>query len=364
MRKLAYVVKIASCEPIAGADRLSLTKMQGLGWQVVTARDEFKAGDLAVYFEIDSFLPDKDERYEFLRERCLRKFTSKSGKILDQGIRIKTIKLRGELSQGLLMPIDKYPELTDLTPGADQTEVLHVRHHDEIKEALAPVDNHAIQGSAHGEFPSLIPKTDETRCQVLADYWELYPDMEFEVTEKRDGQSITCAYSPTIDPKEPFMVCSRNIRLKRLNSNGEVNLAWQMAEKYGLDQKLKKLCEEEGLELAIQSEQQGAGIQSNPDKLTEYAWECFKMWDIKKQCYLTTDECVFFCECLDIPHVPVLANAMKVFRAYPTMDSLLEFADGFTARGNRREGLVFKQVDSSHPITFKAVSNKHLLKQG
>ena len=102
-RKLASVVEIESCEPIFGADRLSVAKMVGKGWQVVVGRNEFKKGDLCVYFEIDSYLDPKDERYAFLRERCLRKIVSKSGTVLREGHRIETIRRGGVISQGLLI---------------------------------------------------------------------------------------------------------------------------------------------------------------------------------------------------------------------------------------------------------------------
>ena len=110
-RKLASIVRIASVSPIPDADRLEVVEMEGKGWRVVTAKGEFHPGDLAVYFEIDSYLPPDDERYAFLRERCLRKFVSKGGSILREGLRIKTVKLRGVVSQGLVMPVAKFPEL-------------------------------------------------------------------------------------------------------------------------------------------------------------------------------------------------------------------------------------------------------------
>lgn len=112
-RKLASIVEIESCEPIPDTERLSVATMKGKGWKVVTGRDEFHSGDLAVYFEIDSFLDSNDERYAFLKDRCLKRFVSKSGNVLRDGIRIKTIKLRGVVSQGLLMPLDKFPEIKE-----------------------------------------------------------------------------------------------------------------------------------------------------------------------------------------------------------------------------------------------------------
>ena len=107
-RKLASIVEIESCDPIPDTERLSVATMKGKGWKVVTGRDEFHSGDLAVYFEIDSYLPSEDERYAFLKDRCLKRFVSKSGNVLREGIRIKTIKLRGVISQGLLMPLSAF----------------------------------------------------------------------------------------------------------------------------------------------------------------------------------------------------------------------------------------------------------------
>ena len=111
MRKLATIVEIATCDPIPNTDRLSVATMKGKGWQVVVGRNEFKPGDICVYFEIDSFLDPNDERYAFLRDRCLRRFVSKGGNVLREGLKIKTIKLRGVISQGLLMPLAKFPEI-------------------------------------------------------------------------------------------------------------------------------------------------------------------------------------------------------------------------------------------------------------
>jgi hypothetical protein len=85
--------------------------MKGKGWRVVTQKGEFKVGDLGCYFEIDSFLDPNDNRYAFLKDRCLKRFVSKSGNVLREGIRIKTCKLRGVVSQGLLMPLSNFPEI-------------------------------------------------------------------------------------------------------------------------------------------------------------------------------------------------------------------------------------------------------------
>lgn len=395
MRKLASVVEIATCEPIPDTDRLSVATMKGKGWRVVTARDEYKAGDMAVYFEIDSYLPADDSRYSFLKERCLKKFVSKSGGVLREGIRIKTCKLRGVFSQGLLIPLDQFVgenleikrrengELYynksrdagegELAPideipvedGTDLTELLKVEHYDEVKESLTPVCGGGVSADAYGKFPSdYIQKTDEERLQNLAFWCDTKKDRTWEVTSKDDGSSCTMFYSPTVDAENPFGVCSRNLRIKEVTAAGVVPMMWLLAKKYLVEEKLKALYETEGKEWAIQGEAVAPGLQKNRDKYLEPEWHVFRIWDIKEQKFVEPEVRRTFCEKNNIPHVQVVAKNMPIFKVYGTVDEILKFAEGKTARGNEREGLVFKTDDGLEPqLSFKAVSNRYLMKQ-
>ncbi len=390
-RKLASIVEISKVSPIENADRLEGVEMKGKGWKVVTQKGEFHVGDLAVYFEIDSFLDDSDARYAFLKDRCLKKFVSKSGNVIRQGIRIKTCKLRGVVSQGLVMPISDFPEIayccqgggikgdgtdtialeTDngqfvLQPllGADVTRLLKVEHYDEVKEQLQPITgSNPISADAIGRFPSdYCPKTDEERVQNLSDWFEKYKDMDWEATAKDDGASLTMFYSPTIDAEIPFGVCTRNLRIKSELAKGGIPLGYQMAEKYDVEKKLKNLFESEGLEYAIQGELVGPGINADRDKYQEHEWHVFKIYDIKNQMYLLPNNRREVCEKLGLQHVQLISPSIKVFTEYPTMDAVLMFAEGKTARGNEREGIVFKS-NTIHNLSFKAVSNRYLMKQ-
>ena len=273
-RKLASIVAISKVSPIEGADKLEVAEMVGKGWKVVTAKDEVHTGDLCVYFEIDSFLDSNDERYAFLKERCLRRFVSKSGNVLREGIKIKTIKLRGQISQGLLMPINKFPEITTrikgleiglpeengepavvIQPllGADVTAFLHVEHYDEVKESLSPQMGNHICADALGKFPSdYVPKTDEERIQNLGDWFEKMKGRVWQVSCKNDGTSCTIAYSKMIDEENPEVVCSRNLRLKPEQADGKIPVYWQMAKQYDVLNKLKGLSESVGIEYAVQ----------------------------------------------------------------------------------------------------------------
>lgn len=384
-RKLASIVEIETCNPIPDTERLSVATMKGKGWKVVTARDEFKPGDLACYFEIDSFLPADDERYTFLRDRCFRKFVSKGGNVLREGIRIKTIKLRGVISQGLLMPIDKFPEIKERMPdeyhinlsdddncispelesliGANVTKLLKVEHYDEVKEQLQPAMGNPISADAMGRFPSSwIPRTDEERLQNLGDWFEKMKGRRWQVSVKHDGTSCTIAFSPTIDFEEPNIVCSRNLRLKRETTNGTIPIYWQMAEKYGILNKLSEL-QLAGEEYAVQGEVVGPGINGDRNKEMEYQFRCFRIWDIKGQKYLNPNETFRLCKELDIPHVQVIETDFPFFDRIATMDEALKFAEGKTAEGNDREGVVLKTIDDGDYASFKIVSNRYLMKQ-
>lgn len=356
MRKLASIVTIDDCKPIENSDRLSVATMRGKAWEVVTGRDEFKSGDRAVYFEIDSALPSDDERYAFLHERCLKKFM-RGGEVALSVVRIKTVKLRGVVSQGLLMPISSFPEADGLEDGADLTETLNVKHIDEV--SMPFVKAFVADKETAGLFPSFIPKTDEERIQNLADYFEIesFKRKSFEVTEKNDGSSMTVFYSPSNRPDNPFGVCSRNLEKK---IDGGSTFAAVVA-KYDIAAKVKAYCDETGSELAFQGELVGPGVNGNRDSYNDHEWHIFRIWDIKAQKFLMPKERRELCKKLGFEHVHVVSEDMKVFSEYRTCKDLLLFAEGKTIRGNEREGLVFKE-NSETPITFKAVSNRYLLK--
>ena len=412
-RKLASIVEISKVSPIENADRLEVVEMKGKGWKVVTQKGEFHVGDLGCYFEIDSFLNPNDERYAFLKDRCLKRFVSKSGNVLREGIRIKTIKLRGVISQGLLMPLSAFvgkeifvknhlakPEdviaedgkpvsqeeladvyistlyyLKDITEeggvptikevevgvDSDLTELLHVEHYDEVKESLQSQIGCAISADAMGNFPSaFVPKSDEDRIQQNTEYFDKCKGMTFEITAKDDGTSCTIAFSPTIDFENPKIVCSRNLRLKRETASGAIPIYWQMEEKYHVLDKLSELLLE-GKEWAVQGEIVGIGIQKNRDCYNECEFHVFRIWDIRNQKFVSPDERRKFCEEFDIPHVQVVASHYPFFKEITTIEDALKFAEGKTARGHEREGIVLKQDDGNGDIHLKIVSNRYLL---
>jgi RNA ligase (TIGR02306 family) len=335
-RKLASIRKILKLEPIENADNLELAKIGG--WQCVVKKGEFSVGDLCVYFEIDSLLPI-DPRFEFLRKS--------SYKVLPSGIsgfRLRTIKLRGPLSQGLIMPLSEFPELPQ--GQYDVTDALKVMLYE-------PPVSVGMRGQAKGLFPVFIRKTDAERIQNLTEYFLSMVNEPFEVTEKLDGSSMTIYCI-----NNGIGVCSRNMDLKE----EENNTFWKSAK--DIIPSLKKL----GKNIALQGELVGEGIQKNRLKIRGQKFFLFSIYNIDQHSYVSPDERKNIFETLKkncpIEHVPILIEKDYTFQRYTNIDKLLEFAEGFSCinSASNREGVVFKSYNNPN-IIFKAISNKYLLQE-
>lgn len=247
MRTLASVQRIAALEPIEGADAIERARV--LGWWVVVKRGEHRVGDLVVYCEIDSLLPERPD-FEFLRKGCFRPaLLGRSGEVLlPAGFRIKTVKLRGQVSQGICFPLSVLPEGAPREEGADVTAVLGVVKFDPPLPA-------SLRGRVRGPFPGFLRKTDETRVQVLEDVLERHRGKTFYLTEKLDGTSFTAFLR-----EGTFGVCSRNQWLDETDlDNGLCSLAQELE----LPRKLALARESLGADVALQGEVLGPGIQGN-----------------------------------------------------------------------------------------------------
>ena len=173
MRKLASIQRIWSIEPIEGADRIELAHV--LGWQCVVNKGQFQPMDLAVYFEVDSFLPCVPE-FEFLRSSSYRKTD-----IMGEGFRLRTMKFRGQISQGLLLPVSEFPVIpADAELGTDVAELLGVRKW-EIEERIT------TGGTMIDTLPYDIPHTDETRVQAEPGLIREFAGLEYYISTKMDG---------------------------------------------------------------------------------------------------------------------------------------------------------------------------------
>lgn len=359
MRKLASIKLIDDVLPIEKADRLEQAVIGG--WHVVVAKGQFKKGDKCLYIEIDSAIPSEDKRFEFLHERCLKRWMN-HGELILETVRIKTIKLRGVISQGLAMPLDEFPELKDNSLGDDVTEILKIQHYDDLAEKCGRIQGVCkIAGNAKGNFPVYITdKSDEERIQNLSEYFDgRFEEEEFEVTEKFDGSSATYIYAPNIRKDDPFFVCSRNLELK----DEEGNLYWNISRKYDILAKLKKYSEDNGnIDIAIQGEIVGPGVNSNRDQYEDHEFRVFRMFDATNRKHISPKERQSAVLNMGLLHVKVIKNNFKAFKELKTMEGFLEFVKGKTDRGHEREGMVFKSVNNGE-IHFKVINNDYLLKQ-
>ena len=327
MRKLASVQRVLEKKSIVGADLIEAYRVNG--WWVVDKKGAHEVGDLVVYCEVDSWIP-----------HTLAPFLTKPGHypreyLGVEGERLRTVKLKGQLSQGLLLPLveDTSEE------GQDFSEILGIIKWEDTRY-MANMD-------ARGNFPDFIPKTDQERVQNLDRTLEKYFGQSFEVTVKRDGSSLTAFVNG-----EESGVCSRNVNLKET----EDSAFWAAANSLSLIPKILST----GRNLALQGELMSQKIQGNYEKVQGIEWNCFDIYDIDAQSYLLPKERRELCNQLRIPHIKVVEEDFVLCH---NVDQLLEMAEGPGVNaGVKREGLVFKQNNGQ--FSFKAISNSYLLKHG
>lgn len=354
MRKLVSIREIKSISPIEGADRIEVVQIDG--WQVVAQKGIHSVGDVVVYFEIDSFLPQSDSRYESFMKFGTRTFDGVVGH------KVKTVRLKGVYSQGIIMPLKEFPEIVDPQFDTDYSELLGIAKWEMFEGT-------GYQGDAKGNFPWFIPKTDQERIQNL--YGKLsqtHVDKEFVGTLKMDGSSITVFYVNRGDDT-PFGLCSRKLELKIPDVVGkdigedfdvsQEGKFFQGAWNSDLFWKVLHLHKIYGGYYAIQGELVGAGIQGNFEKFDKYQVFAYNIFDIEKQEYVDYETFKAMCEEVGIEICPEIYPAQKVLQK--PIKEILEMADGKGLKAAHREGLVFKQLDGT--CQFKVISNTYLEKQ-
>ena len=390
-RALAYTQVVNTIVPIQGADNIELIHINA--WSLIAKKGEFKEGDLAVFFEIDSKLPE-EERYEFLRNK---------------GFKVKTYKLNkfGVVSQGLALPLNLFPELPkNIKPLTDVTETLKVTY--SVKEDNERKTDPRVQKfnefkNQHSKFfssrfgswllknkwtknillnifggkkvkkygyPYFITKTDEERIQNCPELLQI--KTPFVVTEKIDGTSTTVAVERVSKNKFNTYVCSRNVCFKDDSQkcfSGNDNIYWEMTKKYKLDEFLVNyLKEHEDVKWAcIQGESFGDKWQGNPLKITGHDFRAFnfKTSNLDDTKHFngrwSTLEARDLLAKYGIPWVPIVDEN---FILPDTVDELIQMATGPSALNSKvlREGWVIRSQDGT--ISFKAVSTEYLLKKG
>lgn len=346
MRKLASIRRIADIRPIPDADAIEVAVVDG--WKVVVKKGEYKPGDLAVYLEIDSWVPHE-----------IAPFLSKGQEPREYngvlGEKLRTVKLRGQVSQGLLLPVElaqdyiaihcdndggdipvTLPDRPAFEVGTDLTEILGIQKWEpEIPAQLA--------GQVRGAFPtSLIPKTDQERIQNCFAEIEAKGDVDYEVTMKLDGSSCTI-----FRWEGELRVCSRNLELK-INEENKDNTFVAMALKIG--DRVK-----DGI--ALQGEVWGEGIQGNKEKIKGQRFSVFDIFDINAHEYLSPARRRQLCHDFDIDHVPVIDSHAS---APATVEEGLAIASGPSVHAAHREGVVYK-CNNNPSFSFKIINNDWLV---
>lgn len=406
MRKLATIRTIKEKRSIEGADNIELVIIDG--WQCVSKKNEFDVGSLCVYLEIDSLLPIRPE-FEFLRKSSYKKFVDGT-----EGFRLKSIKLRGALSQGLVLPIATFPELGDLITNEERVKLLV-----NALEFYATQDNYkSIEGWSHedGSSPSLFSHDPESLIKqtmnnkVLQDGGAFARQVLNRKVNLKEGDDVSSLlgvvlYEPSLPAclsgiaKGMFPSFIKKTDQERIqNLSGRVdewkNKTFEVTEKLdgssctvyfhqgqvGVCSRNLELIESEGnsfwkvvndkdiknklininRSLAIQGELIGEGIQGNKYKLRGQELYVFDIYDIDTGSYLDPSERVNIIKELDLKHAPVL-EAFNV----ESIESTLTFAADKSKLNKdvEREGVVFKEnIKSPDRVSFKAISNKFLLK--
>lgn len=340
-RKLATIRRISALDPIPGADKIEVATVDG--WRVVVKKGEFQVGMLAVYLEVDSWVPASIAPFLTKPGHTPKEFEGIAGE------RLRTVKLRGQLSQGLLLNPEQFSASKGggqcLEEGQDVTAELGILKWEK------PIPANMV-GVMRGNFPSKLQKTDQPRIQNLSreiSKW-INGGEVWEVTEKLDGTSATF----WLDEDSVFHVCSRNVDLVE----DENNLYWQIAKKYDIEAKLRKVGEAM-VGVAIQGEICGPGIQGNQYGLTEPTLFVFDLFDSKSGTYCDSTNRVAIVETLGLTHAPVIGSL--VFDENTSIAELLEIAKGrSTLNDSVREGLVFKNLRDPS-VSFKVINNDWLL---
>lgn len=355
MSKPATIQIITDIQPIEGADRIEVASV--LGWKVVVKKGVHSIGEVIIYVEIDSVLP-KLPQYEFIKN-------TKKNEKGEEKYYVRTIRLRKQISQGLILPITALcaNNAVVVTNSDNKLKIINIKTEDGTNEAFLEVGldvsnfldiqhyekqiHGSLSGVAKGNFPSFISKTDEERLQNIPKILEKLKGQSYYISTKLDGTSFTAYYK-----EGKLGVCSRNLEL----IENPDNPYWKIAAKYNL---LNVLGNHEGGYLAIQGELCGPGIQGNPLGLKEVDLFIFNIYNIAKDQYFNYDELCNFCFDNKLKMVPVIEKSEPPFKIFDySLEQLLEMAKGkYEGTDTDREGIVVRSLDME--ISFKVINNDY-----
>lgn len=306
---------ITALSPIQGAERIETATV--LGWSAVVRKGEFQVGEEIIFVFPDTFIP--------------KKYIDSSAPP-DEKVRLKTIRLRGQYSAGLILK-------AALGEGID---------HDKLSEHLGiekyePPVPPCLAGTAIGSFPThLVPKTDEDNYRSNPGVWDELNEARFLgvdliLTTKYDGTSATYIHNEQTINKSAFRVCSRNLEL----TYDAENTYWKIADKYKIHEKLQAL----NRYVAIQGEIVGEGIQGNNIGIKGQEFYIFLVKDLVSGEWLSWDDTKLLAAQLGIPTVPEVAR----FSEIPTKESLQEMVNALKyPSGSFVEGGVLRTAKPIH----------------
>ena len=340
-RKLATIRTIKSVEPIPNADSIVKLTFENMGWVCVTNKDTNpQVGDKRVYFEVDSVLP----------EVPIFDFMASSNYV------VKTMKFRGQVSQGLSMPIDEVlrglniTQLVGIEDGTDLTDILGIVKYEFDEENMGP--------DTKGPFPGFIEKTDEERAENIPNLEQLLAEHEYDATVKIDGESSTYYLY-----NGQFGVCCHGVELK----DSPENKYWNMARKYKLEERMRALSNGTIKNFAIQGEVAGPGIRGNRVGLKEVKMFVFTIQNIDAAKRLTNfgvADALTWMNDLVSGEKMEMVPTVKIEKPLKTLQDVIDLSDGSTLITDaRREGVVLRAKDDP-TISFKYVNPKYLLKHG
>lgn len=338
IRKIASIQKISM---ILKSISSNYEQAQINGWNFFIKSNTFVIGQTVVYLEIDAFI--SNELFEKIKDYIP---ISTSLEQIENGFFINTIKFDSSVSQGLALPLTLFDGLDDLALGTDVSKQIGVVKYDD--ETRGPIN------VSDAVFPIWIPKSDQMRIQNFVVLPE-YKSLEFEVTQKLDGTSITVYYK-----NDNVYICSRNNIVSVYDGSSFIsksNPGFPMEEvvrKSGLAEKLFKTKRK----VAIQAELTGPGIQQKATPKLQMS--VYDVYD--DHMYMTPDDRLAFIEQFTneyIVPIPIIKRRFKVFEELVTPENMLKFANSVYQK-EKCEGVVFKTENPAR-LSFKAVSNEYLL---
>jgi RNA ligase (TIGR02306 family) len=334
---LATIQTVEAIAAIPGADAIEVATV--LGWKIVVKKNEFKVGDKIVYFEVDSFLPEI-EVFEWLRRTSYRtnEFLNRSG------FRIKTMKMRGQISQGLVVGAEAFPQIAGLPVGTDVTEQLDI-----VKWQLPELEGNF--GTRSGSFSPYCSKTQEMRVQSIPEILDELKGKPYYITTKIDGTSASITYL-----NGQLQAFSHNFEL----ADDGKSIFWEIVDRYDLRDKLAEL----GQNIAIQGELAGPKIQKNKLRLMKNDLFVFTIVDLNTRERYPLDQMVNLCQTLGLNMVPIEEKGESFNYS---LDALLDKAKGSYTSGLKKEGIVVRpqtpvhSFETSGNLSFKVLNNNALL---